>query len=57
MAETERACNNFIKENDIEDYYITVNDRTYEKMKNTIEHQEKKLADIKKNLEHIIKEV
>ena len=44
---------NHVKENNIEDYSITVNDVEYEKMKNKIEWLEHRIEDIKRTLKDI----
>lgn len=53
MAETKEGIDKYVKENNIKDYSITVNDIEYEKMKNKIEWLEHRIKDIKRTLKDI----
>ena len=53
MATTKESIDEYVKENNIEDYSITVNDVEYEKMKNKIEWLEHRIEDIKRTLKDI----
>jgi len=53
MATTKEGIDEYVKENNIEDYAITVNDIEYEKMENKIERLEHRIEDIKRTLKDI----
>jgi len=53
MSTTKEGIDEYVKENNIEDYSITVNDVEYEKMKNKIEWLEHRIEDIKRTLKNI----
>ena len=54
MAKEKEILLQFVKENKIEDYGITVNDNSYEYLEGHSEHLEEKLDTIKTALEELI---
>ena len=53
LAQKIEDIEQYVKENNIEEYGITVNDIGYERMKGQIENYERRIEDIKKTLREI----
>lgn len=56
-AETEEKARSFVEKYNVKEYYITVEERDYERLKNKIKYQEEKIERIKEKLVDIIEEV
>lgn len=54
LAGDRKSIDEYIRENDITEFYITVNDNECHRMENKIESLERKVEDIKRTLNDIV---